>query len=137
MSLADIRAQREEQQFNEKLASIEEAYAGDAAFEQTFEAAVDMLAKEAGLDLSPIEKLDLAHDLACEHLNQVLAAEKTAEADESDEVKNARDWGRLCAQVAHEAGVTSEDVAKLASDEEQDLFGRVIAIAAAKRCQAE
>jgi len=132
MSFQEILEQRENAKLAEKLAQIEATYGNDPVFTETFEAAIDLV-KEANFDATPSDQLDLAFDLTCDHLNGMTDTTKVA----SDEIEDARAWGELCAQAAFEAGVTSEDVAKIASDEEGDLFGRMLAVAVSKRLQAE
>lgn len=119
-------AAREDQRWEAKLASVEEAFAGDSEALTVFNAAVDMV-KEAGVT-DPYQVIDDAIELTIAAYADDGTAGKTVEASatESDSIDyNA--LGMVAAQVANAAGITSDEVEKIASDDENEALGRLLA----------
>lgn len=121
-TMAEIRADREEQVFQTKLAAVQEHLGDDPVVVATLDRAIDIV-KEAGVtDRSEI--LDLATQMTIDHLSgDGEETEKVA----SDDIEAAFDAGTVCAEVAFAAGVTTDDIEKIASDEEAEAFGRILA----------
>jgi len=118
-SLSEILEDRKEAEVIEKIAAVEQTLGDHPEVVETFDAALDLV-KEAGID-DTSEAIDVAYALTLEHLGFT----KTAEEVEMEKV--AEDLGQVAAQVAAAAGVTLDDLEKIASDEEAELFGRALA----------
>lgn len=118
-SLSDIYAARQDEEVMDKLASVAEAFGDDPEMVELFDSALEVV-KEAGFE-DPSEQIDAAVELTLSYLDEVeLEKEAGAEDDELD-------LGLLAAEAAAEAGVTIEDIEKIASDEEAEDFGRLLA----------
>lgn len=126
-TLSQVRAEREEAVVMQKLAAVQEALGDDPQVVSTLDRALDIV-KEAGVtDVG--EQLDLATKMTIDHLGLVegdesSGNEKTASAEDIDAGFQA---GVDCAEVAFAAGVTLEDIEKVASEEEADALGRFLA----------
>lgn len=118
-SLSDIYAARQDEEVMDKLASVAETFGDDPEMVELFDSALEVV-KEAGFE-DPSEQIDAAVELTLSYLDEVeLEKEAGAEDDELD-------LGLLAAEAAAEAGVTIEDIEKIASDEEAEDFGRLLA----------
>lgn len=131
MSLIQLRADREAALVNTKLAAVSEAFEGHEQAIDLFDRAIDIV-KEAGVE-SPSETIDIAAEMVCTVLGIGADEPDTKEAaaadDASDEaLAEARELGEAAALIAFRAGVTSEDVEKLAEDESV-RFGRALGAA--------
>lgn len=126
-TLTQIRADREEAALNVKIASVREALGDDPVVIETLDRAIDIV-KEAGVT-NPEEQLDIATQLTIDHLGLNKTAEEApaANADDDAECAAAAEAGIDAARAAFEAGVTTDDLNKIASAEEMDLFGRLLA----------
>lgn len=122
-TLTQIRADREEAALNVKIASVREALGDHPVVIETLDRAIDIV-KEAGV-LNPEEQLDIATQMTIDHLG----LNKTAEAASGDDAEcaAAAEAGIDAARAAFAAGVTTDDLNKIASAEEMDLFGRLLA----------
>lgn len=118
-SFKEALAHREAQRWNEKIASIGEALGDDQEAVQIFDAAIDMV-KEAGYT-DPNQIVDGALELTVAALSD--GGEKVAHASEVD----YEALGYAAAKVANFAGITSDDIMKIASDEESEALGRLLA----------
>jgi len=118
-SLSDIYAARQDEEVMDKLASVAEAFGDDPEMVELFDSALEVV-KEAGFE-DPSEQIDAAVELTLSYLDE-LELEKEAGADDEE-----LDLGLLAAEAAAEAGVTIEDIEKIASDEEAEDFGRLLA----------
>lgn len=121
-TLSEIVAGRKEAVILEKIAAVEEQLGSDPAVVEAFSTALDVV-KEAGYT-DPSEAIDRAFALVLQHFD----IEKTAEEKQADEMqKIAEELGVVAAQVAAAAGITIEDLEKIGSPEEAELFGRTLA----------
>ena len=122
-TLSEIRAAREEAALQTKLAAVQETLGDDPVVVETLDRAIDIV-KEAGV-ANPEEVLDIATQMTIDRLG----LDKQAAADDAtdEDVAIATEAGVDAARAAHAAGVTCDDVAKIASAEEEDLFGRMLA----------
>lgn len=121
-TLSQILADRQEAALSVKIASVREHLGDDPVVVETLDRALDIV-KEAGVE-DPEQALDLATQMTIDHLG----LDKTAGAgDGDDECSAAAAAGVDAARAAFKAGVTTDDVAKIASAEEMDLFGRLLA----------
>lgn len=118
-SLSDIYAARQDEEVMDKLASVAEAFGDDPEMVELFDSALEVV-KEAGFE-DPSEQIDAAVELTLSYLDEV-ELEKEAGAEDGE-----LDLGLLAAEAAAEAGVTIEDIEKIASDEEAEDFGRLLA----------
>lgn len=121
-SFKEALAERENARWETKIASVQEALGDDEVAISIFDRAVDMV-KDAGVT-DPYQVIDDAIDLTVAALTDEGSSEKVAEE------APAIDFGALgsaAAQVAHAAGITSEDVEKIASDDENEALGRLLA----------
>lgn len=120
MTLREIYEARQEEALMDKLASVADAVGDNPEFVEALDSALDVV-KEAGVT-DPEEQLDAAVELAVAYLSdEDDGFDKEAAAEE------AYDLGKFAAFVAAEAGVTEYDLAKIASDEEAEAFGRALA----------
>lgn len=117
-SLSEIYAARQDEEVMDKLASVAEAFGDDPEMVELFDSALEVV-KEAGFE-DPSEQIDAAVELTLSYLDEL---EMGKEAGADDEL----DLGLLAAEAAAEAGVTIEDIEKIASDEEAEDFGRLLA----------
>ena len=118
-SLSEIYAARQDEEVMDKLASVAEAFGDNPEMVELFDSALEVV-KEAGFE-DPSDQIDAAVELTLSYLDE-LEMDKEAGA-EDDEL----DLGLLAAEAAAEAGVTIEDIEKIASDEEAEDFGRLLA----------
>lgn len=128
-TLAEIRAEREEAALVTKIASVQTALGDDPVVIETLDRAIDLV-KEAGVT-NPEEILDIATQMTIDHLK---LGQEAVEKVAADELAAAEEAGVEAARTAFEAGVTTEDLAKLAEDESA-AFGEALAFAVAIRAQ--
>ena len=119
-SLSDIYAARQDEEVMDKLASVAEVFGDDPELVELFDSALEVV-KEAGYE-DPSDQIDAAFELAVSYLEDD-DFDKEAGLD-SDEVV---ELGLLAAEVAADAGVDLEDIEKIASFEEAEDFGRLLA----------
>lgn len=131
-TMVEVRAELEEQNFQNKLASVQEHLGDDPFVVETLDRAIDIV-KEAGLT-DRNEILDMAVQMTVDYLTGADGVEKLAS---DEEIEDAFVLGMECADVAFAAGVTVEDMSKIASAEEADAFGRLIGQAYARVCSQE
>jgi hypothetical protein len=143
--LSEIVARLDEQEFEVKLAAIEKAYEGDELRTQLFDEAIDLL-KQAEVDgevapmtdsgmLSAAAQLVEDHIAAHSEPAEEEDPEKTASAQEGEEEeelsKEAQEelyeLGALASGALELAGITEEDLEKVASEEESEQLGRLAA----------
>lgn len=131
-SLKDALQARNDTRYQEKIAALEDVFSEDARALEVFDAAIDLV-KEAGVT-DRFQLIDDAIELTMLALDKEAAADADAEApadETAGEEKTASidysELGAAAAQVAHAAGITSDEVEKLASDDENEALGRLLA----------
>jgi hypothetical protein len=144
--LSEIVQALDQQEFNVKLAALEAAYEGDDLRIQLFDEAVDLLKQaEAEGDVAPMTDsgmLSAAAQLVEDHIvantpPEDEGEEKTAgfEAEgygEGEELsKEAQEelfeLGSLASEALKVAGISEEDLEKVATEEESEQLGRLAA----------
>lgn len=121
-TMQEVRAEREEQVLQTKLASVQEAFGDNQEVLETLSHAIDLV-KEAGVE-DPCEALDIACQLVVDHYSSQEGTEKVAS---SEDLEVAFNTGIECAEIAHGLGITLDEIEKIASEEEADAFGRMLA----------
>jgi len=144
MRLSEIVEALDTQDFNVKLAAVEQAYQDDEVRSQLFMQATDLV-KEAETKgefngpLSDVQFLNICTQMVEDHIAQNQGdgegeAEKTASTEEGAEEELTKEageelyaYGQLAAEVLAENGISSEDLEKVGSEEEADALGRMAA----------
>lgn len=136
--LSDIVQALDQQEFNVKLAAIESAYEGDELRQQLLDDAVDLLKQaEAEGEVAPMTDsgmLSAAAQLVEDHIaanTEGDGSEKTAGVEGEELSKEAAEelaeLGDLAAEALKVAGISEEDLEKVASEEESEQLGRLAA----------
>lgn len=152
MTLSEIVQALDAQEFEVKLAAVEQAYKGDGVRGQLFFQATELIKEaeakgEFGGPLSDSQFLSLCTQVV---EDEVVAMAKTAsdatgstapEAGDEELTKEAQEdlyaYGQLAAEVLAENGITAEDLEKVASDEEAEALGRAAARLVAAKLDSE
>ena len=119
-SLSEIYAARQQEELMDKLASVAEVLGDDPEIVEAFDVALDLV-KEAGVE-DEGDQIDAAFELLVDELS-----DDEDEFDKEAEAEEAYELGLLAAESAADAGVDLEDLEKIASDEEAEDLGRVLA----------
>jgi len=143
MTLSEIVQALDAQEFEVKLAAVEQAYQGDETRSQLFFEATELIKEaeakgEFGGPLSNSQFLSLCTQVVEDQVAEMAktASDESGEAeaqDESDEelTKEAQEelyaYGQLAAEALAEHGITAEDLEKVASEEEAEALGRAAA----------
>ena len=136
--LSDIVQSLDQQEFAVKLAAIEAAYEGDEVRMQLLDEAVDLLKQaEAVGEVQPMSDsgmLSAAAQVVEDHIaanTEPEGSEKTAEAEGEELSKEAQEelyeLGNLASEALKYAGISEEDLEKVASEEESEELGRLAA----------
>lgn len=137
--LSDIVQALDQQEFEVKLAAIEQAYEGDELRQQLLDEAVDLLKQaEANGEVNPMTDsgmLSAAAQLVEDHIAAYAEGdgeEKTAGAYDEDELSEEEaeelyKLGSLASEALEFAGITEDDLEKVASEEESEQLGRLAA----------
>lgn len=119
-SLSEIYAARQQEELMDKLASVAEVLGDDPEIVEAFDVALELV-KEAGIE-DEGDQIDAAFELLVDELS-----DDEDEFDKEAEAEEAYELGLLAAEVAADAGVDLEDLEKIASDEEAEDLGRMLA----------
>jgi len=119
-SLSEIYAARQQEELMDKLASVAEVLGDDPEIVEAFDVALDLV-KEAGVE-DEGDQIDAAFELLVDELS-----DDEDEFDKEAEAEEAYELGLIAAEVAADAGVDLEDLEKIASDEEAEDLGRMLA----------
>jgi hypothetical protein len=139
--LSEIVQALDQQEFNVKLAAIESAYEGDEVRQQLLDEAVDLLKQaEANGEVAPMTDsgmLSAAAQLVEDHIaantEDAGDPEKTAGAEGADEelskeaAEELAELGALASEALQAAGISQEDLEKVATEEESEQLGRLAA----------
>lgn len=135
--MSEIVKELDEREFNVKLAAIETAYAADETRQVYFEKAVELLkTAEEAKEVEPMTDSQLV-SVAAQMVEEQMAKEageaapatEATEAEEltEEEAKQLYEAGQTCGEALKVAGMTAEDLNKVASDEEYEALGRLAA----------
>jgi len=119
-SLSEIYAARQQEELMDKLASVAEVLGDDPEIVEAFDVALELV-KEAGIE-DEGDQIDAAFELLVDELS-----DDEDEFDKEAEAEEAYELGLLAAEIAADAGVDLEDLEKIASDEEAEDLGRMLA----------
>jgi hypothetical protein len=145
--LSDIVQALDQQEFNVKLAAIEAAYEGDELRQQLLDEAVDLLKQaEAEGEVAPMTDsgmLSAAAQLVEDHIakntepegdgSEKVAGAEGGEGEGGEETlskeaaEELQELGGLAGEALQVAGLSEEDLEKVASDEESEQLGRLAA----------
>ncbi len=138
--LSDIVQALDQQEFSVKLAAIESAYENDELRQQLLDEAVDLLKQaEVEGEVAPMTDsgmLSAAAQLVEDHIaanTEDDDPEKTAGTGGAEEelskeaAEELSELGNLAAEALKVAGITEEDLEKVASEEESEQLGRLAA----------
>jgi len=141
--LSNIVQALDQQEFQVKLAALEAAYDGDEIRQQLLDEAVDLLkVAEAQGEVAPMTDsgmLSAAAQLVEDHIAantepEEEGEEKTAEYEEEEEEELSKEaaeelaeLGALAGEALKVAGITEEDLEKVATEEESEQLGRLAA----------
>ena len=154
MTLSEIVQALDAQEFEVKLAAVEQAYQGDETRSQYFFQATEYVKEaeakgEFGGSLGDSQFLSLCTQLVEEQIAEDMAKTASDNADDGtgeglgDEelTKEAQEelyaYGQLAAEVLAENGITAEDLEKVASEEEAEALGRAAARLVAAKLEEE
>lgn len=141
--MSEIVKELDEREFNVKLAAIETAYAADETRQAYFEKAVELLkTAEEAKEVEPMTDSQLV-SVAAQMVEEQMAKEAgeaapateaapASEATEAaelteEEAQQLYEAGQTCGEALKVAGMTAEDLNKVASDEEYEALGRLAA----------
>jgi len=134
--MSEIVKELDEREFNVKLAAIEAAYKSDETRQAYFEKAVELLkTAEEAEEVDPMTDSQLV-SVAAQMVEEQMAKEAgeaapaeapAAEALTEEEAKQLYEAGQTCGEALKVAGMTAEDLDKIASDEEFEALGRLAA----------
>lgn len=119
-SLSEIYAARQQEELMDKLASVAEVLGDDPEIVEAFDVALELV-KEAGIE-DEGDQIDAAFELLVDELS-----DDEDEFDKEAEAEEAYELGLIAAEIAADAGVDLEDLEKIASDEEAEDLGRMLA----------
>jgi hypothetical protein len=142
--LSDIVQALDQQEFGVKLAALEAAYEGDDLRQQLLDEAVDLLKQaEAEGEVAPMSDsgmLSAAAQLVEDHIaahtepedegsEKVAGAEGEGEEEElsKEAAEELAELGSLAGEALQVAGISEEDLEKVASEEESEQLGRLAA----------
>jgi hypothetical protein len=138
-TLTEIRQAREEAALMAKIAAVEETLGDDPRVVELFDHACDLV-KEAGVDNAE-EIVDIATQIVIDTLStSETPAEEVEEATEKvaeSEDASAYEVGKHVAQIAHAAGITREELEKVASADEARKLGFALGAVAMKLAAEE
>ena len=134
--MSEIVKELDEREFNVKLAAIEAAYKSDETRQAYFEKAVELLkTAEEAEEVDPMTDSQLV-SVAAQMVEEQMAKEAgeaapaeapAAEVLTEEEAKQLYEAGQTCGEALKVAGMTAEDLDKIASDEEFEALGRLAA----------
>jgi hypothetical protein len=152
MTLSEIVQALDAQEFEVKLAAVEQAYQGDDTRSQLFFEATELVKEaeakgEFGGPLNDSQFLSLCTQVVEDQVAEMAktASDESGSAEAGEEAgeeltKEAQEelyaYGQLAAEVLAENGITAEDLEKVASEEEAEALGRAAARLVAAKLDA-
>lgn len=132
-TISEIRAEREaaafEEALHEKVAEVREVLGDDDQVLAVLDEALDLVNENGEAD-NPIDALEKAAAYTYHYFTQGAESEEAEDGELSKEaqaeIADAYELGKFAAAVAHDAGVTSEDIDNM-SPAQAEEFGRFLA----------